>query len=91
MTDQEYNGWTNYETWATNLWIDEYQMFDAENVPESDSCLSDYVEEFVLSKLVDNFASDLIRCSLGNVNWSEILEHLREKFEIEDGDDICDQ
>ena len=21
MTKKEYNGWTNYETWAVNLWI----------------------------------------------------------------------
>lgn len=22
MTKKEYNGWTNYETWAVNLWMD---------------------------------------------------------------------
>ena len=22
MTKQEYNGWTNYETWAVKLWLD---------------------------------------------------------------------
>jgi hypothetical protein len=22
MSDQEYNGWTNYETWLVNLWMD---------------------------------------------------------------------
>jgi len=22
MTKQEYNGWTNYETWAVQLWLD---------------------------------------------------------------------
>ena len=22
MTDQKYNGWTNYETWVTKLWMD---------------------------------------------------------------------
>lgn len=22
MTRKEYNGWTNYETWAVNLWMD---------------------------------------------------------------------
>ena len=22
MNKQEYNGWTNYETWAVNLWMD---------------------------------------------------------------------
>lgn len=24
--DQGYNGWANYETWACNLWLDEYGM-----------------------------------------------------------------
>jgi hypothetical protein len=23
MTNKTYNGWTNYETWLTNLWIDQ--------------------------------------------------------------------
>jgi hypothetical protein len=22
MTDKKYNGWTNYETWVVNLWMD---------------------------------------------------------------------
>lgn len=25
MTNKEYNGWTNYETWVVNLWIDNDQ------------------------------------------------------------------
>lgn len=25
MTKQEYNGWTNYETWAVKLWMDNEQ------------------------------------------------------------------
>ena len=24
MTDVKYNGWTNYETWLTNLWYDDF-------------------------------------------------------------------
>ena len=22
MSDRKYNGWTNYETWVTKLWMD---------------------------------------------------------------------
>jgi hypothetical protein len=25
MDDKRYNGWTNYETWAVNLWLDNEQ------------------------------------------------------------------
>lgn len=25
MRDREYNGWTNYETWCVNLWMDNEQ------------------------------------------------------------------
>ena len=25
MSDTKYNGWTNYETWAVKLWIDNEQ------------------------------------------------------------------
>lgn len=49
MTHKEYNGWTNYETWAANLWLtnddgtdslcremaaDEYQNAEAEDYKE---------------------------------------------------------
>ena len=30
MTKQEYNGWTNYETWNYKLWLDNNQAtYDA--------------------------------------------------------------
>jgi hypothetical protein len=29
MTDTKYNGWTNYETWVVNLWLDNSQESQA--------------------------------------------------------------
>lgn len=29
MTNQEYNGWYNYETWCVNLWMDNEQYSQA--------------------------------------------------------------
>lgn len=38
MADREYNGWTNYETWLVNLWMDNEegsQAFFREQAKES--------------------------------------------------------
>lgn len=34
MRDREYNGWTNYETWLVNLWMDEGSDFFRERAQE---------------------------------------------------------
>lgn len=34
MTEQTYNGWTNYETWLANLWIAEGVLGDPMGVQE---------------------------------------------------------
>jgi hypothetical protein len=34
MTDREYNGWANYETWLANLWITEGALGDPMGVEE---------------------------------------------------------
>lgn len=42
MNSNEYNGWTNYETWAVNLWMDneqgsqEYWHGEAKRILDSD-------------------------------------------------------
>ena len=36
MTDNTYNGWTNYETWNNNLWIDNEGSLDYWNEQAAD-------------------------------------------------------
>ena len=59
MTNQEYNGWTNWETWNFKLWLDNSEdsykaiIYLAEEVEESEE------GPFTLSKELESLANDL--------------------------------
>jgi hypothetical protein len=95
MTKDEegYNGWTNYETWAVKLWMDNdegsYRLFKemAENHViefEKDAApwrLADAIKDEISCSAPDLGASmyaDLLGSALDNVNWREIAESLIE-------------
>ena len=61
----EYNGWTNYATWRVNL-----ELF-------SDMDYKDYFDQFPDTKALEDYA----RVFLSEVNYHEILEHIRENYE----------
>lgn len=78
-----YNGWTNYETWRVNL-----EMFDGMELGdfwadteieayELGEMLRDYAEQF-LNEQASGLALDYALAFLGEVDWSEIAEHLLE-------------
>ncbi len=87
-TDKTYNGWTNYETWSVNLWLDnDGASFEEEAKQcwdeDSDSAtydLSKIIQERVeeMNPLNDqnNMFSDLLSAALSEVNWFEIAEHI---------------
>lgn len=91
MTRNEYNGWTNYETWVINLWMDneegsqrywqeiatDYFKSDGEDAA---SGLADRLKEEHEEALpqVEGFAADLLGAAMSEVNWYEIAEHLIE-------------
>lgn len=88
-----YNGYTNYETWAVSLWIDndpglynDVQELARENVDsEYDlaNTIKDFIEEFnPLAENADMF-SDLMQSALQNVNWQEIAENWIEAIKEE--------
>ena len=83
MNINEYNGWTNYATWRINLElfsdIDVTDYFD--ELPTTE-ILEEYVENVVFDYaghfgLVEDYA----RAFLNNVNYYEILEHIKENYE----------
>ena len=90
---EKYNGWTNYETWLTNLWFSEYFDYLSE-----DGCLTDIREsvEEHMDELIGNersgFLGDVIGTFMGEVNWKEIESHyIRERELEEEYDEPSDQ
>lgn len=79
-----YNGWSNYETWVTNLHFDGCFTLKAQELLKNENPaleLSDYIKDFVLetqgeSIPSDNaFLRDLIQSALSNVNYDEIARN----------------
>ena len=74
MTDNKYNGWTNYATWRVNLEIFDGMEFD--HYP-SDEELHELAEEIAFMDCnPDSLGASYARAFLCDVNWSEIASHL---------------
>jgi len=83
MTRKEYNGWTNYETWCVNLWLNnEYHSYEwlralaMDEMEDYDKAetLKVYVSEDC-NPLIDDASmfTDLLNGALSEVNWYEII------------------
>jgi hypothetical protein len=89
-----YNGWTNWETWNANLWIDNdwrmsesfaMQAADLLGSYEKDEAterLSGRIEEFFRAQMPETsgFFDDVISMAMRDVNWREIAGHYIEEF-----------
>lgn len=85
---EEYQGWTNRETWACNLWLDNDKGIYEDILPLIDEAneaykLADSIQEYMENRLdLRNWnliTQDLISMvedigSLWRVNWREIAE-----------------
>lgn len=83
-----YNGWTNYPTWAVNLWLgndeglynatvemaEAYAGLDRPIIELADS-MKTWVRDELAPDLGASFATDLLGYALDEVNWHEIAEH----------------
>lgn len=82
MSNEKYNGWTNYATWRVNL-----EMFDAYD-GASDNDLDAYdlgqsLREMALETVAaqaSGLALDYAEAFLADVNWYEIAEHMIEDY-----------
>jgi hypothetical protein len=90
MTNQTYNGWTNYSTWRVNLEIfDNFDPFD--NFPDDqanmDTWLADSLKDYAQTLIFEagggngNIAVDYALAFLNDVDWREIAKHMMINFE----------
>ena len=88
MTDNTYNGWTNYATWRINL-----EIFDGfnpiedwglerETLTESElaALLREDAEELVNESAPEGLALSYAMSFLSEVNWHEIASHMLEDY-----------
>lgn len=103
MSDERYNGWTNYATWRVNLEIlADYLDSLMQETPRyratfaTMSELADHLEEYVDSVLTNDgladegIALDYARSFVSDVDYEEIAEHYPELIESDDDDDESD-
>ena len=87
--DRTYNGWSTYETWLVNLWIQNSQSLYA--ALHAEVCEADtlYDAREILKAWLDNeydwfveenghdLFQDLLKGALQEVNWYEIAKNWR--------------
>ena len=94
MTDTKYNGWSNWETWNANLWLNNEDSYwieraqdclnDAEGrhkeaVSQLEDTLKEYHEEN-MPELQGMYAY-MLNAAMYEVDWQEIAESLLDDLE----------
>lgn len=91
MTDTKYNGWTNYETWLTNLHFENFDFeefvddgsFDLLDRDEIKTWISNYIQESVEECTYE-------RIELGTTDNLFIADMIQSFLQEVDWDDIAD-
>lgn len=85
----EFNGWTNWETWCVNLWLDNDQgtqsevseiVANATNRYVAADRVKEFTNECVFGfgdEVPATLATDLVSGALSEVNWEEIVDGVR--------------
>jgi hypothetical protein len=96
MSEQGYNGWSNYETWCVNLWLSNDEGLYHETRQLLRGCgrrydradaLNCWVRDDLAPDLGATFAADLLGSALGSVDWYEIADAWTEDDEEEEEED----
>ena len=106
MNDTKYNGWTNYETWNANLWIDNdwrisehIAMITAdyfgsyEDLDTITNLLKERINDMFLDMMPDveaGFFSDVMSASFRKVNFWEIARYYVEVEAEQQKDDAME-
>jgi len=70
-----YNGWKNKETWLVNVWFgDHLTELESEGSFISADTIRDLVDEMVQPVEINGFLSDILNCSLGEIDYMEIAD-----------------
>jgi hypothetical protein len=102
MSDKGYNGWTNYETWAANLWLTNDEggynwLVEAaeECVKDADGDKDDAAQDLAsrIESFHDDFYpevsglfADLLRSAFDAIDWREIADSAVAEVEYEVAD-----
>ena len=100
MNRNEYNGWTNYETWLVNLWIDNDEGSQSYWAERAEECVreTDGDKEQAIYELanllrdevqeglpdVSGLYLDLLQSAIGEVDWNEIASNMVANVEIDE-------
>lgn len=88
---EDYNGWTNYETWNVALWLDNDGYSDelSQTVAHMDlyeagqTIKSIFEETYMSDAPTTGPLADILNAAMSNVNWREIVEHYQEDARVQ--------
>jgi hypothetical protein len=89
MSDQMYNGWTNYATWRVNLEM--FDGYDPEGTFVTAEAIADMADDLLtMDGTREGLAVDYARAFLNNVDWQEIADEVNGAFDLTDPEEEDD-
>lgn len=87
MSNEKYNGWTNYATWRVNLemidGVDPRETFNnSKDLYELVNDIKQYCKDIVEETSKEGLARDYALAFLEYVNWQEIAEHVEDAYKL---------
>ena len=99
MNHQEYNGWYNYETWVTALWLQndqgscsywEEMTNEVESVYDLSQMIEDEIKENDPTNDQASLYSDLMSAAISEINFNEIAHHFWSDYRDPNTEKISD-